>query len=172
MTLSLEQRITALEDELAVRNVVASYGMAVDAGDNDTAVACHTPEARYVVSSPTSGRDINTIDNDAQALPTNDLQMQGREAIAAMLDSPLHQSMLPNCAHTVGPVHVAVQGDSAVVKGYSRLYLREGDDFRLLRVAVNRWELIKVGENWLIDCRESRLVGEPEAQVLLSSPMP
>ncbi len=163
--LSQQQRLQRSVDELAVRNLVVLYGMAVDCGDTAAAVALHTADARYIVSSPRAGRD--DTETAPSAVDGTDLVLQGRDAIAAMLESDLHQSLLPNCAHTVGPLHVDIKGGDAVVTGYSRLYQRQGDDFKLLRVAVNRWQLHKFDSSWLISCRESRLVGEAAAQRIL-----
>jgi ketosteroid isomerase-like protein len=163
MSLSLAQRLQCVEDELAIRNCVARYGMAVDCGATEAALACHTPDARYIVSAPATGRE----GDESVAGTAEDLVLAGRAAIAAMLESDLHHSMLPRCAHTVGPLQVELGGDAAQVHGYSRLYLREGESFRLLRVAVNRWQMQRCDGNWLIACRESRLVGEQAAQALL-----
>ena len=54
--MSLE-RIEKIEAELAIRNVIARYGMAADCGDIQTALACHTEDAVYIVSNPHAGRD-------------------------------------------------------------------------------------------------------------------
>lgn len=163
---AIEQRLARVEDELAIRNVVARYGMAADCGDTAAALACHTADARYIVSAPRSGRASATGDTQPAA-EERELVMQGREAIAGMLESALHRSMLPNCAHTVGPLHISLGNGQAVVVGYSRIYLREDAGPRLLRVAVNRWQMKKLDGSWLIDCRESRLLGEREAQEIL-----
>ena len=167
MNLTLEERLQRVEDELSVRNCIARYGMAVDCGDTEAALACHTAGARYIVSAPLSGREAGgTVTGQGEDA---DLVLQGRAAIADMLESDMHQSMLPNCAHTVGPLQVDVRDDVAVVLGYSRLYLLEGESFRLLRCAINRWQLRRPGRDWLIDSRESRRIGEAAAQRLLKN---
>ena len=70
-------------------------------------------------------------------------------------------------AHTVSGLSVEVNGDSAIAYGYSQIFLREDDSFRVLRVAHNRWDLARHDGQWLIDRRESRLVGEEQTQDLL-----
>ena len=62
---------------------------------------------------------------------------------------------------------VEVEGERASAVGYSRIYHREGETFRLFRAAVNHWELHKVEGRWLIHRRTSRVVGELEMQDLL-----
>lgn len=135
------------------------YGMAVDCSDIETALACHSEHAIYTVSSPTTGRD---------AMDSGDLHLSGHQAIADMLKSDMHQSLIPNCAHTVGPATIELNGDSASATGYSRLYHRKEDDFNLMRLAVNEWHFIRDLNGWLITARESRLVGENEAKSLLA----
>ncbi len=156
---ALEARLRRVEDELAIRNLMTRYGLAADCGNDALAMACHTEQAEYRVSAPKSGRD---GDHD-------DLVLVGREAIGEMLRSDLHQAMLPNTAHTIGPTDLEVDGDSAHAVGYSRLYLREGDQPRLVRLSINQWRFRRVDGEWLIAARSSRLVGEDAAQAILRS---
>jgi len=152
--MTLEDRITRIEAELAIRNVVARYGLAADCGDIAAALACHTKDAVYVVSNPRAGRDGEA----------GDLELKGHQAITDMLGSDMHQSLLPDCAHTVGPLVVDVEDDSAKVTGYSRVYHEQ----KLMRLAVNHWTMRKEGA-WKIARRESRVIGEKAAQELLKT---
>ena len=68
--------------------------------------------------------------------------MRGQKGVRDMVNGPSHQSLLPNCAHTIGPAVVEVDGDRAVATGYSRIYLRTGDNINLFRIGCNRWELV------------------------------
>jgi len=153
--MNLQDRIPLVEAELAIRNVIARYGLAADCGDIDTALSCHTEDAIYVVSNPRAGRDGES----------GDLELKGHQAIVDMLNSEMHQSLLPNCAHTVGPLVVNVDEVVAQVTGYSRVY----HDHKLMRIAVNSWQMRKDGEDWKIARRESRVVGEDKAQDLLKA---
>ena len=157
----LEQRLKLAEDELALRNLMVRYGLAVDCGDVEAALACHNENAVYTVSSPTAGRD----DCDSNSA---DLHLKGHQAIADMLSSQMHQSLIPNCAHTVGPFTIELSGDSARASGYSRLYHRKDDNFNLMRLSINEWQFMRGINGWLITARESRLIGEKEAQTLLA----
>ena len=132
--------ITNIGAELSIRNVIARYGLAVDCGDIETAVNCHTKDAIYKVANPNAGRGSET----------QDLELRGHEAITKMLNSEIHQSLLPSCAHTVGPLIVKVKGKTAVALGYSRVYQ-------------------VVNGKWRIDSRESRIVGDEKAQLLIKS---
>lgn len=151
--MSLDHRIARVEAELAIRNVIARYGMAADCGDIETALACHAKDAVYVVSNPNAGRGGEA----------GDLELSGHKAIADMLSSEMHQSLLPDCAHTVGPLVIEVNGDAAKVLGYSRVYHKQ----KLMRLAINQWEMRKVESEWKIARRESRVMGQQAAQDLL-----
>ena len=78
-----ERRLAAVEAELAIRNVIARYGLAADCGNVDVALACHTEDAVYIVSNPDAGR------NKAACL---DLALAGHIATAAMRRMGLHHS--------------------------------------------------------------------------------
>lgn len=159
----LTQRLTAVEDELAIRNVIVRYGLAADCGDIKAASTLFTKDTRYECGAPDTGRQ----DGDGFAQAT--LIMEGREAILAMLAGPEHQSFLPNCAHTNGPIAVTVNSDKAIATGYSRLYLREQQTFRLLRLSLNQWQLLKQNGQWLIHYRLSLPIGDHGAQEILKN---
>ena len=83
-----------------------------------------------------------------------------------------HQSLLPNCAHTIGPVVVRLFDGRAEATGYTRIYLRRekgqpDDHIQLFRLAYNRWELEKQRDgSWLIARRVSRVLGDAGAHEL------
>jgi len=151
--MTLEDRIARIESELAIRNMIARYGMAADCGDVQTALDCHTQDAVYVVSNPNAGRGNSSAD----------LELKGHQAISDMLSSKMHQSLLPDCAHTVGPLMVEVNDNTAKVLGYSRVY----HDQKLMRLAINHWTMRSDNGAWKIARRESRVMGEDAAQDLL-----
>lgn len=145
---ALERRVAALEDELAIHRLIVRYGFAVDSGDADATAALFTDDTVYDVDST--------------------LVMRGRDGVAAMVRGPRHQSLLPNCAHTIGPAVVQVDGDRAVATAYSRIYLRKGDDLTLWRLSFNCFELERRDGAWQIARRTTRLLGHAEAQALLA----
>ena len=157
LSLSQDDRLDRVEAELAIRNVIALYGLAADCGDIETALSCHMEEAVYVVSDPNAGR----------GAASGDLELKGHKAIADMLGSEMHQSLLPNCAHTVGPLVVKVGGARASVLGYSRVYHKDGDTPALMRLAFNEWTMQNDDGVWKIARRESRVMGADAAQKLL-----
>lgn len=161
---NLEQRLEQAEAELAIRNLITRYSLAVDCGDTAAAVACHTEQAVFVVSAPGAGRsEQETVEHGAE-----DLRLEGHLAIANMLNSSMHRSLLPDCAHTVGPFYVEVAANKAKAVGYSRLYRKQDDAFGLMRLSINEWCFEKQQGQWLIALRESRLLGTEEAQQILN----
>ena len=156
---NIEARLDQIESELAIHNLIVKYGLAVDCNDLETAIACHSPEAEYIVSAPRADQ--------------YDLVLPGQQALRDMLSSDLHQSLLPNCAHTVGPITITIGNpstytaaeDSAKALGYSRVYHMGV----LMRIAVNQWQFRRYENNWLIQQRVSRIVGSEDAQLLLRS---
>ena len=91
------------------------------------------------------------------------MELKDHQAISDLLNSDMHQSLLPDCAHTVGPLVVTIEGEKASVTGYSRVYHKQ----KLMRVAVNHWTMRIENGVWKIARRESRVVGEEAAQSLL-----
>jgi hypothetical protein len=142
----LEQKVQALEDELAIRRGMVFYGLAADAGDAERAAATFTTDAVY---------------------DTDVIVMNGRDDVANMLRGDRHRGMVGRCAHQIGPAVVQVDGDTARAVGYSRVYLRSGDAVGIYRISVNRWELAKQDGRWLIVRRTARLLGHEEAAALL-----
>ena len=124
----LEQRLLHTESQLAIINLMTRYGMAADCGDIAAALACYNESAVYIVSAPTAGRD--------DYKDVEDLVLCGHVAIGDMLSSEMHQSLIPNCAHTVGPGTIEVDGKTARATGYSRLYRRQEESFELMRLST------------------------------------
>ena len=91
---------------------------------------------------------------------------------AMVLDENGHQRLLPNCAHTIGPAVVRVDGDIATAVGYSRIYLHRDDDFVLFRIGCNRWDLRRSDLGWQIASRTTRVLGSREAQQILAQGLP
>lgn len=155
----LSERMQSLEAELAIRNLMTRYGLAADCGEAEAAANCFADDALYTVAAPRAGRSGEH----------SDLVLEGRAAIADMLRSDLHQSMLPFTAHTTGPSEFCIAADSATAIGYSRIYLQEDAGPRLMRLAVNRWRFRKTESGWKISERHSHLVGDEATADMLRS---
>ncbi|MBF6354997.1 nuclear transport factor 2 family protein [Nocardia higoensis] len=146
----LLDRVRALEDKAAVHDVLTAYGPAVDAGDAEAVGRLWAEDAVYDI-------DIRV--------------MRGREAITEMVRTAPHQDYIhEGCGHLLDPVHIRVDGDTALATCHS-LLLRHNDDedsFRVWRVSANRFELARIDGTWLITRRTARLLdGSAAARDLL-----
>ena len=146
---ALEEKVRVLEDALELQELMNRYGPAVDSGSAEAAAALFAEDGIY----------------DAEGVDP----MVGAAAVQGMVEGPGHQRLLPNAAHTIGPATLRLAGDSATATGYSRVYLREGEDFRLWRVAANRWEFERRDGEWKVAKRVNRLIGSPGAHEILAS---
>ena len=159
----LEARLQAAEDRLAIHDLIVRYGLAVDLGDAQGVADVFMLDAEFDVGSGSSGVDASNH------------VFKGHEEIKRdLVLGDGHQSLLPNSAHTIGPVIISLDGDRAEATGYSRIYHREDkgqstDHFKLFRIGYNRWELQRQSDGrWLIARRISRVLGEAQAHELFA----
>ncbi|MDG6101390.1 nuclear transport factor 2 family protein [Dactylosporangium aurantiacum] len=148
----LRRRVRDLEDRLAIMQILATYGPAVDSGSAGPAAQLWTDDGVY---------------------DTYPAVLHGRAAIAAMVDGELHQRLIhAGAAHLQGLPHVEVAGDRAVATAYSQLVLRDDttDSFRIWRTGANRWQFVRTARGWQVTHRVNRqLDGGAEARDLLSA---
>ncbi len=152
----LTQRIRVLEDEAEINRLIVRYCFAVDSGRADDLAALFTEDAVYELDG-------------AYVADGEPYRMVGRDQVRAMVESERHRALRPRCAHTVGPTVIVVDGDSADVTGYSRVYWGAGHDAELHRISTNYWRCRREGGRWLISFRTSVAVGSVAAQRLLES---
>jgi hypothetical protein len=146
----LEARLAAVEDELAIYHVLATYGPSVDSGSADDAAGLFTEDGFY--------------DAGVGA-------WTGRDEIAGMVRGGGHQGLIMNgAAHVLGGVpHVVIDGDTAVATAYYHLHRRADDSFTVWRVTATRWELVRDDGTWRVARRVNRLLdGSSEARQLLA----
>lgn len=148
----LEERVRLLEDHLAITQLVARYGPAVDSG-----------------SAPATA-DLWTEDGAFYAVPW--LEMRGRADIEAMVESGGHQGLIENgCGHVLTVPHVVVDGDEARGRSYA-LNIRwdaEADRFWVARVSANTWRWVRTDDGWRIAERvNANLDGTPAHREMLA----
>ncbi|MDO7836704.1 nuclear transport factor 2 family protein [Sphingobium sp. HBC34] len=147
---ALECRVRDLEDRQAIYQLVASYGLAADGMSREGLERLWAPDGRY---------------------DTEHHIFEGAQAVGAIVEDPMHLGFVePGCAHVMSLPHVTVTGNSAVATNYSRVYLRSGEEWRVVRVAANRWELTRDEAGlWRVDRRINRLLdGTAESRALLA----
>lgn len=149
---ALERRVRALEDQLAISQLIATYGPAVDSESAGTVGELWSADGVYD--------------------PGGVSPYVGRAAVGDLVYGERHQGYLAaGCAHVLSAPRVSVDGDVAVAVNHSRVYLKDGPHWRLERVSANRWELERIDGTWQVIRRTNRLLdGTPEARRLLIPP--
>lgn len=147
----LEQRLRALEDREAIRELIASYGPLADCGAAQNVAALWSKTGSYGVAGFADAT--------------------GRDEIAALINAPYHQQLMADgCAHVMGPVTIDLTGDTATARGHSVVLRWTGAAFEVLRVAANRWTLARGDTGWQVTRRDNALLQGAEAARELMRP--
>lgn len=152
MSAAPDQRLRALEDREAIRDLIARYGVHADCGDAQAVAALWTKDGSYSIGGMGEAK--------------------GRDAIAALIDGPTHCSLMADgCAHVLGPVAIDLAGDSAIARGHSVVFRHVDGAFAVERVSANRWRLVRTEQGWRVSHRDNALLdGADAARALLSHP--
>jgi len=144
----LEERLQRVEDELAITQLVASYGPRVDAGDADAVASLWAADGSYDVEG---------------------WHMKSREDVRQMVLSDGHQHLITTgVVHFLGPAHVRIDGDDAVAVCASILVRHRDGGFSVRRAGANHFRLRRLADGWQITERVTRaLDGSAEARELL-----
>ncbi|MFP1645397.1 nuclear transport factor 2 family protein [Pontitalea aquivivens] len=145
---AMERRLKLAEDQLAILQVLASYGPAVDSRSAAATAALWAPGGCY---------------------DFGDEPVRGAKAVGAIVDLDTHRGYVDRgCAHVMGLPMVTISGDRAIATSYSRVYLYDGDGWRVERASANRWELQRTPEGWRVTNRINRLMdGSPAGREIL-----
>lgn len=149
---ALEARLSLVEDERAIVNLLASYGPLVDSGTAKETSEVWTEDGVYDVA--------------------DDYVMEGRQAVHDMVLGEGHQGLINNgSAHFNGPPHVVVDGDDARAVCHSLLVLKNADGrFFVARAGSHLFTLVRTEDGWKVKRRTTRLLnGDATARLLLSS---
>jgi hypothetical protein len=146
---ALERRIALLEDQVAIYQLMATYGPAADSGSTEHAISLWTEDGIYDLHSRV---------------------MTGRGEIAQELEGEWHQGLIAQgSGHIVSMPHVVIDGDAAVATCHSRLYRREGEGYRVISCSANRWEFARGPQGWRVTRRVSRqLDGSAQSHAVLA----
>ncbi len=145
----LERRVRAIEDRLAIADLVTRYGPAADSGDGDAIAALWAPGGTY--------RFDDTVLADGE--------------LPGLVDIDTHRALMAaGCAHVLSAprIDLAQDGATAVAMNHSVVFEHAGEAWRAARVSANRWELVRTAEGWRVAHREVRLLdGSAAARALL-----
>jgi uncharacterized protein (TIGR02246 family) len=146
-----EERLRALEDKIAIYQLVCGYGYAVDGCNADVVGSLYTEDGIYSVADKSSRR--------------------GRERIAAITRDATHLALVHGgCAHMSTLPFVVVNGDRAVATCHTMVMMKGEDGFFAGRVSASRIELTKNSDgDWQIKHRQNHLQnGGPDGPELLA----
>jgi uncharacterized protein (TIGR02246 family) len=146
----IAERLRALEDREAIRDLIARYGPLADAGDAEAVAALWSEDGSYAVGGMG--------------------EACGRAAIAALISGPVHRSLLADgCAHVLTSPVIDLDGDSAIARCHSVVFRHEAGEWIPIRASANRWLLRRGPEGWRVLRRENALLdGSAAARALLS----
>lgn len=138
---ALEARLRAAEDQLAIQNLLNSYGPLVDSGEAAAASALWVDGGGYNFSGGIAGGT----------------RLEAPDQLVAMYETEGHMGLVnTGCSHLTATPRITVTGDTAEAVGYSYVMLREGDRWFLWRAAVNHWQLVRTPDGWRIAERFNR----------------
>jgi hypothetical protein len=159
---TLEDRLRAVEDTLAIYHLIASHPPSADTANDSYYRDAFLPDA---VIDLGGGKTAN-----------------GNEAIAAIVRTPEHQAAIAGgLCHFAGLPRVQLDGDTAIATSYLQIVTPHkgaapmevpghgtSAGFRIHRVGANRWELKRTKEGWKVTRRTLRpLDGSDGARDLL-----
>jgi len=162
MSESLEARVRAVEDKLAIFHLIASHPPAADTGTD-----------RYY-------REAFVADGEMDL--GGGKGARGNDTIGALVKTPEHEAAIAGgLCHFAGLPRVEIDGDSAVAISYLQIITPDRQaaprevsghgsttGFRIHRVGANRWELRRGKDGWKVVRRTLRpLDGTDDAQALL-----
>lgn len=144
------ERLRALEDREAIRELIARYGPLADSGDAAGVAALFAEDGVYAVGGMG--------------------EAQGRAAIAALISGPVHQSLMADgCAHLLTNPVIELDGDRALARCHSVVFRHDEGEWIPVRVAANRWEMARGVSGWQVARRDNVLLdGSAAARLLLS----
>jgi SnoaL-like domain len=150
---TLERRLRAAEDHLAILNLLASYGPLVDSCNAEAAAGLWVEGGGYNYSGGNS----------------NGTRLEAPADLIKVYEGAGHLSLVAaGCSHLTATPAVTVHGDHATALGYSYVVLKEGDRWFLFRAAINEWKLVRTPAGWRIAERFNRtLTGTEESHEVM-----
>lgn len=134
----LEERLLAVEDRLAILQLIATYGPAVDSRSAEETAALWAPDGFYDFGGT------NVI---------------GAEAVGRIVDLDTHVGYVEKgCTHVMALPMITIDGDRATATGYSRVYLHDGNGWKVERASANHWDLVRTPAGWKVQGRTNRLM--------------
>ena len=135
--LTVEERLQAMEDRLAIYQLVCGYAIAVDGCNADAVGACYAEDGIYAVG------DIGDF--------------VGRKAIEAITRRPTHLALVnAGVGHITTLPYVVLAGDRASATCHTVVVMNGKDGYFVGRLSASRLELSRKPDGgWQIDHRQN-----------------
>jgi SnoaL-like protein len=149
---SIEERLQEVEDRLEILNLIAAHPPGTDSGATQFSASYWIEDGEFDRGPGLSG-------------------MKGRAAMASGPTPGFREAMRQGIAHFSGLPHIELKGDQATVTSYLQIVMpnSQGEPvelsshgtskgFRIHRMTVSRWDLVRREEGWKIARRRLRLL--------------
>jgi hypothetical protein len=147
---TLEDRLRAVEDTLAIYHLIASHPPAADTGTDSYYRDAFMPDGVIDLGTKTA---------------------TGNEAIGAVVRTPAHQAAIAvGLCHFAGLPRVELHGDTAVAISYLQVLTPDREakpvelsghghssGYRIHRLGANRWDLKRTKDGWKVTRRVYRI---------------
>ena len=148
---AMEARIQELEDERAIRDLLARYGFTADSCKDEAFVELYTEDGAMKLS----GRAASSGEKVAI--------WQGKDQVRRFITNPEghHRPQLyGKSMHMQDNIVTHLQGESAVANSYQFAVAVDGNGVKMLSAGNNQWQLRKVDGKWLIRERRGAYLGD------------
>jgi hypothetical protein len=150
---ALEARIKELEDDRAIREVLARYGYNADGCRDEAYIALYTDDGVMNLTVGPGTPHYKGV-----------MVWKGKDELRQFITDPgAHHrpGFYGHSMHVQGNNIVThIDGDQAVVNSYSIVLHDDDGNLRLQSAGNNQWQLKKVDGQWLIQERRRRQVGD------------
>ena len=158
---TIEHRLRAVEDKLAIYHLIASHPPAADTGTEDYYRNAFAEDGVIDLGTKTA---------------------TGNDKIGAVVKTPEHQAAIAGgLCHFAGLPRVTLDGDTAVAISYLQVIAPNHEakpvalsghgvssGYRIHRLGVNRWDLKRTDGGWKVTRRAYRMLdGTEDARALL-----
>lgn len=155
--MTLEERVKLLEDKLEIMNFIVGYSTSVDSQSPDNREQFWLPDA--------------TVDMGQGPKPYETMMQ-------TLYSDGFKQAQLQGIGHFTGPPHIQIDGDNAVATAYFQILAVDdrpfelaahgpSKGFRVWRLTVNRWELVRTPKGWRVKARILRAFDNPASREVL-----
>ena len=155
----LESRLQELEDDKAIRELLARYGYNADQGRSEAYVNLYTEDGALELSQGPGRLDHGLGPSNPAPDREVVVRHQGHEELRRFITDPKgHKVIEGNCLHFMGNnLSTRIEGDNAIAESYNMTLVRRGPEFILYNAAINRWTLSKIDGRWRIkECKRRR----------------